>query len=167
MPQRECKFQKLCSRTRYPVTPAPSAYTEPRRAQQSPELPVAIVLSSLAFYASRFFQETSPFIGTPSPTTTLIRKLFAESLRGGKLRFSGLPAFSGFPFCADLQTGAWYPLNWPPSLPADPAPCSRAVAACPRSRAGRLPALSSLDRKPPRFVAGRPDVWILGIFRGP
>jgi hypothetical protein len=38
---------------------------------------------------------------------------FADSLHAGTLPFWTSTLFSGFPFLADLQTGAWYPPNWP------------------------------------------------------
>jgi hypothetical protein len=41
------------------------------------------------------------------------QKHFADSVRAGKLPFWISTLFSGFPFLADLQVGAWYPLNWP------------------------------------------------------
>jgi hypothetical protein len=41
------------------------------------------------------------------------QKHFADSIRAGKLPFWTSTLFSGFPFLADLQVGAWYPLNWP------------------------------------------------------
>ncbi len=41
------------------------------------------------------------------------QKHFADELHAGKLPFWTSTLFSGFPFLADLQVGAWYPLNWP------------------------------------------------------
>jgi Bacterial membrane protein YfhO len=41
------------------------------------------------------------------------QKYFADSLRAGELPFWTPYVFSGFPFLADPQVGAWYPLNWP------------------------------------------------------
>ncbi len=38
---------------------------------------------------------------------------FSESIRAGKLPVWTSGLFSGFPFLADMQVGAWYPLNWP------------------------------------------------------
>lgn len=37
----------------------------------------------------------------------------ADSLRQGRLPFWTSTIFAGFPFLADLQVGAWYPLHWP------------------------------------------------------
>ena len=41
------------------------------------------------------------------------QKYFADHVRGGDLPFWSPYIFSGFPFLADPQVGAWYPLNWP------------------------------------------------------
>src|SRR5439155_9664046 len=41
------------------------------------------------------------------------QKYFADHAREGVLPFWTPYIFSGFPFLADLQVGAWYPLNWP------------------------------------------------------
>jgi hypothetical protein len=38
---------------------------------------------------------------------------FSTEIRGGSLPFWTSALFSGFPFLADPQVGAWYPLNWP------------------------------------------------------
>ena len=41
------------------------------------------------------------------------QKYFAESLAAGEIPHWTPYIFSGFPFLADPQVGAWYPLNWP------------------------------------------------------
>jgi hypothetical protein len=41
------------------------------------------------------------------------QKYFADELHAGRLPFWTPFIFSGFPFLADLQVAAWYPLNWP------------------------------------------------------
>src|SRR6266545_3402997 len=41
------------------------------------------------------------------------QRYFGEAIRAGRLPFWTPYLFSGFPFLADLQVGAWYPLNWP------------------------------------------------------
>ena len=41
------------------------------------------------------------------------QKYFADSLAEGELPHWTPYIFSGFPFLADPQVGAWYPLNWP------------------------------------------------------
>src|SRR5205823_9593041 len=41
------------------------------------------------------------------------QRYFSEALHSGRLPFWTPYLFTGFPFLADLQVGAWYPLNWP------------------------------------------------------
>ncbi len=41
------------------------------------------------------------------------QKYFADRVLHGELPFWTPYIFSGFPFLADVQVGAWYPLNWP------------------------------------------------------
>ena len=41
------------------------------------------------------------------------QKYFADHLRAAEMPFWTPYIFSGFPFLADPQVGAWYPLNWP------------------------------------------------------
>jgi hypothetical protein len=41
------------------------------------------------------------------------QKYFADRVRAGEMPFWTPYIFSGFPFLADPQVGAWYPLNWP------------------------------------------------------
>jgi hypothetical protein len=41
------------------------------------------------------------------------QRYLSDELHAGHLPFWTPYIFSGFPFLADLQVGAWYPLNWP------------------------------------------------------
>jgi len=41
------------------------------------------------------------------------QRYFADALHSGHLPFWTPYLFGGFPFLADVQVGAWYPLNWP------------------------------------------------------
>jgi hypothetical protein len=42
-----------------------------------------------------------------------LQRYFADEIKSGSLPVWADYAFSGFPFLADPQPGAWYPLNWP------------------------------------------------------
>ncbi|MCC7500150.1 MAG: YfhO family protein [Bryobacterales bacterium] len=42
-----------------------------------------------------------------------VQKYFSDVASEGRLPLWSDRAFSGYPFLADPQTGAWYPLNWP------------------------------------------------------
>src|SRR5262249_14868093 len=41
------------------------------------------------------------------------QRYFSDAVRSGHLPFWTPYISSGFPFLADVQVGAWYPLNWP------------------------------------------------------
>src|SRR5438093_5781777 len=41
------------------------------------------------------------------------QKYFADHVREGEIPYWTPYIFAGFPFLADPQVGAWYPLNWP------------------------------------------------------
>ncbi|MBV9583012.1 MAG: YfhO family protein [Chloroflexi bacterium] len=56
------------------------------------------------------------------------QRYLSDELHAGRLPFWTPYIFSGFPFLADLQVGAWYPLNWPFFL----------IGITPRSIAGEL-----------------------------
>src|SRR4051794_8697319 len=70
-----------------------------------------LVLAVVAIYA--------PFLLTGTAQWDAIevhysaQRYLSESIRSGHLPFWTPYLFTGFPFLADLQTGAWYPLNWP------------------------------------------------------
>jgi hypothetical protein len=75
-------------------------------------LPLLILaLMVCAFYA--------PFLLTGTAQWDAIevhysgQRYLSEAIRGGRLPFWTPYVFSGFPFLADVQVGAWYPLNWP------------------------------------------------------
>ncbi len=72
------------------------------------------------------------------------QKYFADSVRAGALPHWTPYIFSGFPFLADPQTGAWYPLNWPFFL----------FGVTPRSIQGEL-ALHTLLAAAGAFLLGR------------
>src|SRR5262249_40525055 len=41
------------------------------------------------------------------------QRYLSDELHAGRVPFWTAYVFSGFPFLADVQVGAWYPLNWP------------------------------------------------------
>ncbi len=74
---------------------------------------VAIFFASLAFYAIPLFSGNVAIHWDAITYYYPYQKLFSDSLHSGKLPFWTSSIFSGFPVLADLQMGAWYPLNWP------------------------------------------------------
>ena len=81
----------------------------------SPRMRVTLLLAAavLVFY---WVPLTSPNT-TPQWDTVDVhlsaQKYFSEEIREGRFPFWSNYAYSGYPFHADPQTGAWYPLNWP------------------------------------------------------
>jgi len=43
----------------------------------------------------------------------VVQKYFADEVHSGRMPFWTPYVWSGYPFLADPQVGAWYPLNWP------------------------------------------------------
>ena len=63
------------------------------------------------FYAPQLAAGTVQFDGLDVHYSA--QRYFSDELRAGRLPFWTPYIFAGFPFLADLQVGAWYPLNWP------------------------------------------------------
>ncbi len=73
----------------------------------------AFLLATVIFYFVPLFDSQTSIQGDAVDIHYSAQKYFAESLRGGHLPHWTPYLFSGFPFLADPQTGAWYPLHWP------------------------------------------------------
>jgi Bacterial membrane protein YfhO len=63
------------------------------------------------FYAPQLLVGTVQYDGVDVHYSA--QRYFSDAIRAGQLPFWTPYLFSGFPFLADLQVGAWYPLNWP------------------------------------------------------
>src|SRR6185437_16500316 len=63
------------------------------------------------FYAPQLVVGTVQYDGVDVHYSS--QRYFSDAIRAGHLPFWTPYVFSGFPFLADLQVGAWYPLNWP------------------------------------------------------
>ena len=72
---------------------------------------LALVAMVCAFYLPQLLTGTVQFDGVDVHYTS--QRYFSDALRSGQLPFWTPYVFAGFPFLADLQVGAWYPLNWP------------------------------------------------------
>jgi hypothetical protein len=64
-----------------------------------------------AFYAPQLATGTVQWDGVDVHYAS--QRFFSDALRSGRLPFWTPYIFGGFPFLADVQVGAWYPLNWP------------------------------------------------------
>jgi hypothetical protein len=86
---------------------------EPIRATPSYLWPAALVLAVLTFYWTRLTSSTASIQWDAVDVHYSSQKYFADHLMSGSLPFWTPYLYSGFPFLADPQVGAFYPLNWP------------------------------------------------------
>jgi len=71
-----------------------------------------VLVSTAAFYALQF--TTDATIHWDAVDVHYSSQAYlSDQLRAGHVPFWTPQLFSGFPFLADPQVGAWYPLNWP------------------------------------------------------
>lgn len=76
--------------------------------------PLAILASAITlFYARLLFTACCTIQWDAVGQFYPYQRYFSDSIRAGRLPFWNPVVFSGFPFLADMQVGAWYPLNWP------------------------------------------------------
>src|SRR6266849_3980565 len=64
-----------------------------------------------AFYAPQLATGTVQYDGVDVHYAS--QRFFSDALHSVRLPFWTPYIFGGFPFLADVQVGAWYPLNWP------------------------------------------------------
>ena len=75
--------------------------------------PAFLVLAVLIFYWTPLTSTNASIQWDAVDVHYSSQKYFADSLAEGELPHWTPYIFSGFPFLADPQVGAWYPLNWP------------------------------------------------------
>jgi hypothetical protein len=73
----------------------------------------AFALATVVFYFTPLFETQSSIQWDAVDVHYSAQKYFADSVHEGHLPHWTPFIFSGFPFLADPQTGAWYPLHWP------------------------------------------------------
>jgi hypothetical protein len=73
----------------------------------------AFAAAVLLFYAKPLFDAAASIQWDAVDVHYSAQKYFADHVLSGRLPFWTPYVFSGFPFLADPQSGAWYPLNWP------------------------------------------------------
>ncbi|MCU1238451.1 MAG: hypothetical protein JWP63_6418 [Candidatus Solibacter sp.] len=72
-----------------------------------------LALAVLLFYYQPLFSSAASIQWDAVDVQYSPQKYLAEQLHAGKAPFWAPYVFSGAPFLADPQVGAWYPLNWP------------------------------------------------------
>ena len=75
--------------------------------------PAFLLLAVLIFYWTPLSSTNASIQWDAVDVHYSSQKYFADSLAEGELPHWTPYIFSGFPFLADPQVGAWYPLNWP------------------------------------------------------
>ncbi len=73
----------------------------------------AFALATVVFYFSPLFEGQTSIQWDAVDVHYSAQKYFADAVHEGHLPHWTPYVFSGFPFLADPQTGAWYPLHWP------------------------------------------------------
>src|SRR5690348_6077605 len=105
------------SRARKPrpvATPAPKSGPAPwERLSSARVVFPAFALAVLLFYAKPLFDSAASIQWDAADEFYPAQRYFSDMLHAGKLPFWTPHLFSGMPFLADPQAGAWYPLNWP------------------------------------------------------
>jgi len=109
-PSVRAKKNKTVKPPRETAAPAPPAsYRD--AAGWAP--PVLLMLAILIFYWTPLTSPNASIQWDAVDVHYSSQKYFADSMARGELPHWTPYIFSGFPFLADPQVGAWYPLNWP------------------------------------------------------
>src|SRR5258707_14748669 len=95
---------------------------EPARPAPAYAWPTAIVLAVLIFYWTPLTSADASIQWDAVDVHYSSQKYFADRVTSGNMPFWTPYIFCGFPFLADLQVGAFYPLNWPFFLAGVPPP---------------------------------------------
>ena len=72
-----------------------------------------VLAAVFLFYITPLFDDKATIHWDTADLHYSCQKYFSDMLWAGKLPFWTADVFSGMPFLADIQVGAWYPLNWP------------------------------------------------------
>jgi hypothetical protein len=81
--------------------------------RKRPLLWPALALATVLFYSIPLFSRHATIHWDLAEVSYPAQRFFADSLRTGKLPHWTPYLYSGIPFLAEPQTGAWYPLHWP------------------------------------------------------
>src|SRR5688572_7387449 len=81
----------------------------------NPHVAALLLMSAVVFlcYARPLFSPSASIQWDAVDVHYSSQNYFSESIRAGKLPYWTPYIYSGFPFLADPQVGAWYPLHWP------------------------------------------------------
>jgi len=91
--------------------PSPSATTKPIR--WTILGPAILFVVTLACYWVPMTSSQTSILWDAADYYQIVQNYFSQELHAGHLPFWTPYPWSGYPFLADPQVGAWYPLNWP------------------------------------------------------
>ncbi len=74
---------------------------------------LALVLANLIFFWTPLTSAQASIQWDAADYYGVVQKYFLDELHAGHIPFWTPYVWSGYPFLADPQVGAWYPLNWP------------------------------------------------------
>jgi hypothetical protein len=74
---------------------------------------LALILANLIFFWTPLTSSNTSIQWDAADYYWVVQKYFSDELHAGRMPFWTPYVWSGYPFLADPQVGAWYPLNWP------------------------------------------------------
>ena len=75
--------------------------------------PAILVVMTLACYWVPMTSTQTSILWDAADYYQVVQNYFSQELHAGRIPFWTPYPWSGYPFMADPQVGAWYPLNWP------------------------------------------------------
>ena len=99
------------SKKKIPVPPAPP---EKKRVDRWPVLgPMILLAVTLVCYWTPMTSGGTSIYGDAADQDQVFQSYLSQEIHAGRIPFWSPYPWSGYPFLADPQVGAWYPLNWP------------------------------------------------------
>ncbi len=75
--------------------------------------PLILVVVTLVCYWTPMISGATSIYGDAADQDQVLQNYLSQELHAGRIPFWSPYPWSGYPFLADPQVGAWYPLNWP------------------------------------------------------
>lgn len=75
--------------------------------------PLILVAMTLACYWTPMTSSATSILWDAADYYQVVQNYLSQELHAGRIPFWSPYPWSGYPFLADPQVGAWYPLNWP------------------------------------------------------
>jgi hypothetical protein len=75
--------------------------------------PLILLAVTLICYWTPMTSGGTSIFGDAADQDQVLQNYLSQELHAGRIPFWSPFPWSGYPFLADPQVGAWYPLNWP------------------------------------------------------